>query len=791
MLNFLDPTPADPGQNISKPSEMALDKYLLNIDKLIKDEGESPEARIRAQAIVMMCRRYRGATPSDLFGFWSNGTWADSPRFSALQGTNVFQALIHGAESGYMQARVSLDIAAKANNFQNRAVEKIARSIYEVLKKTQWDGKEQAIFHSAILKLNAFAISRFNKAGGPQLPAPQFSPMAYEQGGTYVCPNCYGSGEGMSDMQDCPNCGPGNPVSYIQDPTQVQDYGVSSFGNVPAGETELIIADGLDVTADDRNGEAADISKCAWVQWRYFAQKAELQKLYPHLKLAEKPDWSYTTRLKVALKKYQSGEAMPKTKLEKSQYEVKQTWLDRTEYEEYIAPTDIQIGSFTLKAGQRLTDLCPDGLVMGVVNNEIAFIDCEDKNRRIKSCVWLVDPASFYGLGARAGLPVQKKINQLDNMAMEGEARSMKGSVVYLPDAIDGANLEGANTNIPLRPDFSTGGQPMKNFLMPLDVSGLSAASLAFLNTQVETMQRVMGIPDVTLGEGDRHAKTATGQQLISQRASGLMVPAKISEGQMKIGWLWDQLDLIQKYYSPEALMKFGSRYGEEWMDDEVSTFFEANLPEAIAIEMVDGSEIPETRADKQMKLRSDIAAGFIPLTPELQTKLAQQSGYDGIDINDYESNCKLAEKRLNFVKEAVANPQLEAAYQQMEAQLTDPKTGQRAMDPMGNPIMNPVLGQLLMAPILQVNSQAENQQQQIEFWARKYREFMSSGKDQPQIIMAVCDAMITRHKGAAFTETTKMQTLAGLSQMPMQAGAHLTQQALTPPEPQENKKAA
>jgi hypothetical protein len=608
MINFLPTEAAAPEQGVSKPSELALDKYLLNIDRTVKDETESQEARNRSQAIVMMCRRYRGATPSDLFGFWSNSNWADSPRFSALHGTNVFQALVHGAEAGYMQAQVSLDVSAKANNFQNRAVEKIARSIYEVLKRTQWEAKEQAIFHSAVLKLNAFVISRFDKTGGPQLPKPNFSPVSYEQGGNFVCPECYSTGEGLSGTDSCPACG--SQVSYLQDPTQVQDYLVSGFGQVSAGKTEMIVTDALDVSVDDRRGEAADITTAGWVQWRYFAQKTELQKLYPHLKLKDKPEWAYPTRLKVALKRFESGEAQPKSRMEKNQYEVKQTWLDRAEYEDYVAPVDMQIGDFAIKAGQRLTDLCPDGLVMGVINNEVGFVDDEDKNKRVKSCVWLVDPASFYGLGARAGLPIQKKINQLDNMAMEGEARSMKGSVVYLPEAIDGANLEGANTNIPLRPDFSTGGQPMKNFLMPLDVSGLSSASLAFLSTQVETMQRVMGIPDVTLGEGDRHAKTATGQQLVAQRASGLMVPAKISEGNMMVGWLKDQLDLIQTYYSPEALLQFGSRYGEEWMDDEVEAFFNVKLDEAIAVEVVEGSEIPESRADKQSKLRNDIAPG-------------------------------------------------------------------------------------------------------------------------------------------------------------------------------------
>lgn len=785
MLNFLDSTaaaPAPDGSSVPKYSEQPLDRYLLNIDKLIQDDTESNESKIRAQTIIQMCRRYRGATPSDLFGFWKSGTWAESPKFSSLHGTNVFQALIHGAEAGYMQADILLDIAAKANNFQNRSVEKIARSIYEVLVKTQWNEiTKQAIFFSSILKLNAYCISVFDKAGGDKLPVPEYASMQYQQGGMFVCPSCYTTGEYMPGEETCPNCG--SPVSVIDDPQAVADYVVPGFSDVKTGETRMIIADGLDVSVDDRQGKAADVEACNWVQWRYMAQKGELKKLYPHLELKEKPVWSYPTRLKIALRKYESGEAMPRTKFEKNNYEVKQTWLGCGEYEDYVAPADIQIGKFVLKAGQRLYDVAPDGLVFGVVNNEIAFVDPEDKNRRVKACLWLADPTSFYGMGARAGLPIQKKINQLDNMAMEGEARSLKGSVVYVPEAVDGAHLEGANTNIPLRPDFATGGQPMKNFIMPLNVSGLSQSSLMFLSSQVETMQRVMGVPDVALGEGDPYAKTATGQSLVAQRAAGLLVPAKRSEAQMKVGWLQDQLDIIQKFYSVEALKMFGSKYGEEWLDDEIQAFFDSDIKKAVSISIVAGSEIPESRLEKQMKLRQDILAGFVPMTPELQCKLAQQSGYDGIDVNDYESNNKLAQKRLNTLLEITADPAVEQQFQALEFQLTDPKTGMRATDEMGNEIPNPVLLQILQAPVFKIHQFAENQDQQFQYWSDKYRQFMSSGGPQPAVVMAVCDAMIRRHQQASFEAAARAQALAALTMMPGQAGQMAMANQFTPQE--------
>jgi hypothetical protein len=296
-----------------------------------------------------------------------------------------------------------------------------------------------------------------------------------------------------------------------------------------------------------------------------------------------------------------------------------------------------------------------------------------------------------------------------------------------------------------------------------------------------------MGVPNVTLGEGDSTVQTATGATLVNQRASGLLVPAKKSEGDMKAGWLKDQLDLIQTFYSPEALLAYGSRYGKEFLEDEINAFFSCKLDDAITIEIVDGSEIPETRSDKQMKLRNDIAAGFIPLTPELQMKLAQQSGYDGIDVNYYESNCKLAEKRMAFVKENYYQPEAEMQYQQAEAMLTDPKTGQRLTDEMGNKVPNPITQMAISNPALKPNAQAENHEQQFQYWAGMTRELLASGSPVPMVVVDICDAMMSAHKFAAFAEQTKAQTMMGLSQMPVQMGGALAMQAVAPPEPKEN----
>lgn len=774
MINFLPlAKPEAPARPQPKLSEHEPKEFFLNIAARLKKENESERAKEQAQTIYQMCRRHRGQTFNDLFAFWNNGVWCESPMFSGLHGTNVFQMLVRGAEANYCQIDIRLDIKANRNNAETRAAVKLSRSIYEILKEKQWtETAKQSEFYAKILKLNAFYISRFDKSKGTNnVSMPQYEEVQYEEGGTYICPECYSTGDySFQNTQKCPEC-QNETLSVMDEPQNVKDYLVNGFDQIKGGETELVIADGLDVSVDP-DGRPADIKSCKWVEWRYPAQKSELKRLYPHLKLESKTEWSYQMRLKMGLKRYSAGEAYPVTDFDKSTYEVRQIWLDLTEYEEYVPPVNARIGNFVFTRGVAIKEQCPNGLVFLVVGNELACIDPENKNKRVSASLWLSDGVSFAGLGAKAGLMIQKKINHLDNMAMEGEARSLKGSVIYDSTAVDGASLEGANTNIPLKLDYSVDSQKgIAGAVLPLQVEGLSQYSLMYLAGQKQTMQEVMGVPDVTLGQDTATDKTFGGQALRSRNATGLLVPATQSTARAMELWLSHQLDLIKEFYAPEALYNFGALYGSEWMPDEIEAFFNCDFDNDITIAYQPGSEVPESRYDKQMRLRQDIANGFITMTPELQAQIARESHYDGMDVNNYESNLKLGEKRWNFLKERVAQDEkINAAFQMYEQMLVDPASGMRLTDETGNPVPNPVLTQLLNQPEFKIYNTSENHPQMVEFWADKVRE-LASGAEQSPLLIETASAMVARHNQAIFELGMKQQTLAGLAGMPSAAG--------------------
>lgn len=796
MLNFLqsEPTESEYVPNVPKYSDLTPKEFFLGIAKRLKTENESTRSKTNAQYIIQMCRRHRNMTPADKFGYWKNNVWAETAGFASLHAVPIFQQLIVGAESNFAQAEIRLDITAKSNKY--KGVEKVAKDIYDALEPRQWtEISRQSAFYNAILMLNAFYISRLNKDGGENVSVPQFNDIKYEMGGMAICSECYSPTDlGSNTEQTCPQCG-SDHLSIIDEPETRDDQVVAGFNQNKSGEPEMIMADGLDVSVDP-NGSPADVKSCGWIEWRQQAQKEELKRLYPHLKLEGMPVWSYQTKLKKALKRYEGGEAGVSTESDKTEFELRTIWLDVTEYEGQIAPADLKIGEkVVIKRGDKLGEKWPKGLVLGLIDQEIAFIDTESKNKRIKSSLWISDGISFEGLGARAGLDVQRKINQLENVAMEGETRSLKGSLLYNPEVFDGHHLEGANTNIPSKQDFAQGERPLSNYAVPLQVEGLSPETLAYMASQKQTMQEIMGIPDVVLGQDTSTDKTFGGQALRSRNALGLLTPKTQSTARAKEGWIIDQLDIIQTYFSPEALRNFGLRYGAEWQDDEIRDFLEADLDEAITANYIPGTEVPESRFEKGMRLRADVAAGFIPLTPELKQKFARESNHDGIDVDNYDSNRKLAEKRFNFLKTTIEQGQLDEMFIRYEEAMIDPTTGMRAADQTGVPVPNPLAQQLLNAPDLTIYKFEEDGSQMVSFWSEKVRDIAGSTSTQSPMLLAMCSAMVQKHNQAIFevgmTKGTQEGAVMAATQAPAAIGQQMLQkdaaehaQSIQPPAP-------
>ncbi len=789
--------PNDGGQ--PNYSELPADKWLQAQARKIISESERERAdEIRVQKMVQMCRRFRGLTASDRFGIFENGYWLEHESMEYLSGANVFQALVRGAESSFTQARVRLDIQPVSNNYESRAVQTVAKGIYAGLVDKWWtEHAEAAMFYGGVLKLNYFLISRFNRAADDYKTAvPQYGKSVFKTSGRGICNDCDKMVEfDALGSAKCSSCG-SESVTQLDSPAEEDRRLVTGYKQIPAGEVETLIVDGLQVLVDDAHGKPNDIKSAHFVEYRDIVHKNELKKLFPHLKLENSPRWTYSTQWKIALTRYKSSAQQPMTESDRQLYELREIWLDPCLTEDYVAPADYELGRFKIKQGQKLSDVSEHGICFGVVGEEIAFIYDENKDDVMTAGSWLNDAESFYGLGVSAGLEIQRKINQLENINMDGINRALRGALLFDSEAVDGAYLEGANTNIPLRPNFDRQGQPLQNFVLPLQTQGLSNDSLLYLNKQEETLQKIMGVPDAVIGEGDPNNKTATGQQQLTQRALGLLIPAKKSQAFAMEAWFLQQCRLIQKYYSPDRIREeFGGQFGETWLDDEIEMFLKSDLKKALMIRYVQGSEVPQTRQEKEAKLVYLLANGLLPPSPQVMHQITSLAGLEEFDISDYESNIQLAQKRWMLASEGIgSNPEVELLFQYLEAQMLDEETGERMEQTAasgdiqdfaaGSEVPNPLIEQALQSPEFKVNKDTENHEIHIDFWSDKVRDMTASKTSV--VLMKFAEGMLRQHQQAVFELQTQQIAEQAAAAAPTQIASAVVENevsnALAPP---------
>lgn len=782
------PNPNPPQSNTqtgqpAEPSKLPLDKYLLSLKKNLTDTYKD-QAETRINNIVTSCRRYRGSSPSDLFGFFSGRGWATHKAHFELHSTNQFQSLITGASVSYLSAKIQLDVTATSQDPRSRSIEKISKGIYKTIDTRDWNEiSEKQMFFGGVLQLNYIIESRFNKdCDDEKLKIPKFSQVPMTTGGQYVCKNyqCNQNGP-MSDIEQngaCPQCQ--SPVEVLSPPvTQPVDVH-TGYDEIPAGATEMEVSGGWYWEVDPGNTECSNIKKARWVKKYQIVHVDELKRKYPHLKCEARTPFSYAMKWILAFERGKDNALGIEGKEDLEKREVQKFWFDKDMVEGYISPSFYQVGNFQIQPGQKLTDVCPDGLVTAFTGEEICYIDNEDKRNTLTAGCWKDDPTSFTGLGVLSAIPIQKKINRLENILWEGLTRSMFGSVIYNPEAFENGKLEGNNRNIALKKGWPQN-QPIDYYFRELNISGFSPQVQEYLQLQFDLMQKIMGVPDAAIGEADTSNTTYGGQQLLANRATGLVIPAKKSQAKAKEDWLLQQLQLVQKYYAPERIVKMGGRFGEAWTEEDIQAFMSADLCNEIIIEYKEGSEVPQTRAEQEQKLGALYGLGVFqegnPTKPEILKELVDLSGVNvSIDFNGYDSNNKLAERRYEIMKEAIdSNPNADQIFMQMQAAAgINPQTGQ--------PNPNPFIGQILANPTMQVGPDSENHQQMIDFWSRQMRNEKANIKTSVAFVAGM-QSMIWAHQNAATQAGMTQNAIAGVSQLPSTLGAKAVESAFTPPE--------
>jgi hypothetical protein len=261
---------------------------------------------------------------------------------------------------------------------------------------------------------------------------------------------------------------------------------------------------------------------------------------------------------------------------------------------------------------------------------------------------------------------------------------------------------------------------------------------------------QVGSAPPVSLGAPDTSGdSTYGGQMLKHQRQMMLLATYNQSKAESKVS-VFTQLAKLAQQWPDERLQYLRSRFGEEWRDQDIAAFREADLDKVLKIDYTEGSEVPTTRLERQQQMGALLSEmkDVIPLLLEakiisatdvrdLISDYAELRGLE-IDLGDDEGDRRLAEARYRQLKAGVARCQSPEDIQVLLSQ----------------PIFQPLPGETLDT--------------HVEFWTDRMRALMAAPEPDLSLV-ACCVLMVKRQKAAAIEEAQEDQMGEIQANAPMQ----------------------
>ena len=705
------------------------------------DRLNEQEEKRRIQTYVTLTRRYRG----DLLGFFASdnsGTWIPCNN-RGLKRVNVVAPVVRANNKNWMEAAVKLEVTASNSDPDVAGAADLAQSIIDMVAKRDWNEHfEEMISELAQLSAAYFIYSRFNKELGPKIKVPRMAQKDITVPGKYVCqnPECgsVGPRENAEITGGCPEGGCGAPVT-LTDPVVMPRMQVpDGYDEQPGGDTESVLFTSYEMKVDERNAKGGDLSKCRWVRNNYLVYRNELEMIRPWALLDGKGgDWTEGLKQARALEitSAQTGDGLNSTDgaddLDEDLLDYRRYWLSKKALAGYVSPCDYKHGDeaygyvFEIKEGQTLDDVFLDeegnplpfeGLYVERQGEEILIYDNEDFLKKWTAGHWQMDATTFWGKAQEDLLDLQEMRIEMVNIFFQA------GMSMSLPPLIiDGRMFDGEDfVNDPgaivyTRKGFDHATQPISDFIHQMFPQGPGSEMFGFYSLLVQSTDESSGVSPVSVGQGDPANKTAHGQQLLAQRSVGLLVPSQKNKAKAKVEWAYQQLELIQKYWTPGRYVPIKTKYGEEWKEADIEAFREINIREQLVIGYVEGTETPMSLDQRAQNVGVVLSSGLLenPAIPvQLKQMVFRLAGID-YDIDNFEAEIRLCNARLRRMEKVIAD------YEQRGLAWVIDEEGMPAMDPYDNPMVNlQAVKMVLNAPGCQVIPESDNHAIHAEFYA-------------------------------------------------------------------------
>ena len=772
-----------------KLSDSEPESFIKKIaEEIVEQNKDSEEDRTREW--VTMAKRQRGSSQnlSDAIGVFSldGRRWLDVP-VSNIRIMNIFDPAIRANTTTQSQAVVALNI--KPTTSTNKGAANVAEGINEYLDTTQWtEQTEFLVCERPQIAACVFLRSYFDKeAKDTTIKIPEFIETELEGESEFACAECGMTGMVSSseagEGYNCPDCGHPTELSEVSAPSfvPVPQFRQESYG---ASKTEIISS--FEVRMDLHGTAGGQFQNGTYLEVHQLKTREYLESAHEYFKLHNASIPSYPLRWQHSL---EQGLKTIKESWDTSKqssfdlFERRKIYLKPCKYQSYRSPVSWSIRNeetgekiWTIERGETWEEAIQrqnpkakpaKGLVFTLIENKLACApEFADFTEEFSIIQFAPDAFSAWGRPFSILLSIQNDVNDLNTIAMVHFEKNSIANVVVDTRVFDFEDFE--QDFVPTREGAMIEGNISNHFAV-VEPPRLGNEPIGYLQFLLSVGQNLSGVQPAAVGQA-QPGTPYHAQLLQVNQSQGLLATALKSKAQGKVQWLKNHLKVAQRCWSEEQFEQVRIQYGAEWKDEDIQDFLECDLDKDILVSYVEGSEIPKTLIQREIKLQEFIAqvsqfAQLAPgtVTPQMMQELvAQLADYSDIemDIGNFEGDKRLAEARYERIKSGVE---------------TFGAEGYQITPEMSNGITQVAL-RIIQQGKCTPNPKAENHALHKEYWADRIRVLQANDDIDinNELLLGICDLMWQLHDEAEVS----MAQLMTINQMKAQEPMMQMQQA-------------
>lgn len=630
---------------------------------------------------VILRKRLRDLNDDDRTGAFAppsaGGGWVSIDQ-SGIYSWNIVKPTIRANTSSLITARVK--VTAEPVSIKNAKAEmasQVNNALIEDFEQSQWTGElQEYVANEQQLGAGVFLQTKVNPYRERRHNIKQWEQQESVTPGEALCPNCGNvtlvteeviAPDGLASVV-CEQCGSeAMIVSMPETDTIDVETGYEEFST---GTPETKAFPFWEFYIDPIGTSGGNLDKARWFEHHYAAPLDELQLEYPDSAeeiAAASFDWGYGLRWQYALETGRRNYDDMMTDQVIDLRCVSDLYLTPSMYLNHPLSADFELKSkdgkirFSVKKGETLDKGRFEGkpfkkaptLCIKTVGISIIDIYPADFKKEFAYIGFLSNSSTFWSLFATELITLQDVVNYMLTIQMYHIRKNAITSIIYNAEAFDAEA-------------FGTDLIPTKNTVVPFDTpinTTFSVVPALPLGEPMQMLQATMAVKGeissvqpAMVGEAQPNQPYAA-QLLQKQQSLGLLSPASLSTARGKVKSVKQYIRLRKELWTDEDTAEMLNRYSD-WTEEHIDAFLETDIDTGLRIDFVQGSEIPQSLIEREMKLRQSMQdlmmlAQMNPaaIKPEAFTDILLeilQAGNVEIDLTNTESDLRIAEARYD-----------------------------------------------------------------------------------------------------------------------------------------------